>query len=289
MKTITKKKIFVLLLSVFSIVQLHAQVVVGGFYQDEENNNKTKVLKVEYNESATFISEITNQHKGTLYISDDFSLYKTEFNFKKIDREEMQAKLENVIFIDSGTNEHFSEIIVNIKEKILTEYLFEDMSLKEYFAVYEKQPEMKWELLDGEKNIANYKCKKAKTTFRGRSYDVWYTSEIPVSVGPWKFNGLPGLILSVKDITSEYYTWEVTSIKHSEDEYFNFQKNIDSKTKFKKISYQDFDEKFIEARKDDFKAKKARVSRDTGVYFGFDTSRNKEPINEWRTQTNFEF
>lgn len=56
-----------------------------------------------------------------------------------------------------------------------------------------------WQLLDGDSTICEYPCKKAVTTFRGRTWTVWYTLDIPYSDGPWKFCGLPGLILSAKE------------------------------------------------------------------------------------------
>jgi GLPGLI family protein len=43
--------------------------------------------------------------------------------------------------------------------------------------------------------ILGMECHYAKTKFRGREWKVWFTEEIPVSLGPWKLNGLPGLIL----------------------------------------------------------------------------------------------
>ena len=52
-----------------------------------------------------------------------------------------------------------------------------------------------WELLDGDSTVCEYPCKKARTTFRGRTWTVWYTLDLPYSDGPWKFCGLPGLIL----------------------------------------------------------------------------------------------
>jgi len=52
--------------------------------------------------------------------------------------------------------------------------------------------------------IGGYLCKKATTTFRGRHYTAWYTEQIPISDGPWKFWGLPGLILKVRDDKNEY-------------------------------------------------------------------------------------
>lgn len=40
---------------------------------------------------------------------------------------------------------------------------------------------------------------RARCAFRGRNYEAWYAPEIAVSAGPWKFGGLPGLILAIKD------------------------------------------------------------------------------------------
>ena len=56
-----------------------------------------------------------------------------------------------------------------------------------------------WELVDEEKRIQNYKAKKAKTKAFGRNWTAWYTEKIPVAYGPYKFQGLPGLILELSD------------------------------------------------------------------------------------------
>ena len=47
--------------------------------------------------------------------------------------------------------------------------------------------------------ILGYPCMLATTNFRGRTYSAWFTLEIPINDGPWKFYGLPGLILKVED------------------------------------------------------------------------------------------
>lgn len=62
----------------------------------------------------------------------------------------------------------------------------------------ESIPKIIWQLHSETKLIHNKLCKKATATFRGRTYTVWYTQAIPVSVGPWKLQGLPGLILEAK-------------------------------------------------------------------------------------------
>lgn len=63
----------------------------------------------------------------------------------------------------------------------------------------EPLPVIDWELEEGERTILGYACRRARCTFRGRNYEAWYAPEIAVSAGPWKFGGLPGLILAIKD------------------------------------------------------------------------------------------
>ena len=56
-----------------------------------------------------------------------------------------------------------------------------------------------WEITPDTATVLNYICQKAKLRFRGRYYEAWFTPDIPINDGPWKFMGLPGLILKVND------------------------------------------------------------------------------------------
>lgn len=68
----------------------------------------------------------------------------------------------------------------------------------------EPNPLFKWILVDAKKTIAGHACQKATTAFAGRRFEAWFTREIPVSDGPYKFNGLPGLIVEVHDSNNRY-------------------------------------------------------------------------------------
>ncbi len=57
-----------------------------------------------------------------------------------------------------------------------------------------------WEIATDTITVLGYNCQKAATSFRGRNYIAWFTMDIPVSEGPWKLYGLPGLILKVEDM-----------------------------------------------------------------------------------------
>jgi GLPGLI family protein len=79
--------------------------------------------------------------------------------------------------------------------------------IKEYVLVAEKRQTINWQLSDDEKKIQGFNCKKATGTYRGRNYTAWYSSEIPIPEGPYKFKGLPGLILEIEDDREELKIW----------------------------------------------------------------------------------
>ena len=72
-------------------------------------------------------------------------------------------------------------------------------------------PKISWELLDSETYICGHLCKEATGFFRGRTYRVSYTEDIPVSSGPWKLTGLPGLILRA-DVDGGIFIFQVKQI-----------------------------------------------------------------------------
>lgn len=62
----------------------------------------------------------------------------------------------------------------------------------------------KWQIENESRTISGYMAQKATTSYAGRNYTAWFTPEIPISDGPYKFSGLPGLILEIEDAAGEY-------------------------------------------------------------------------------------
>jgi GLPGLI family protein len=89
-------------------------------------------------------------------------------------------------------------VIIDLQEKIYKSFEFKNISY-----LVKDSIKQDWTILDDKKLVLDYRCQKAVTTFRGRDYEVWFTSDIPVPFGPWKFNGLPGAILYVVDKTGD--------------------------------------------------------------------------------------
>lgn len=94
----------------------------------------------------------------------------------------------------------YNTFAIIIKQNKLTYY--EDLAGDEYF--YEENLNFDWKYHDEEKLINGYNCKKATLTYGGRDWQAWYTLDIPLSFGPYKFKGLPGLIIKMTDSTSSF-------------------------------------------------------------------------------------
>ena len=75
---------------------------------------------------------------------------------------------------------------------------------------YQEKPELKWEIQKDTMTIKGYSCQKALLAYGGRQWLAWFAADIPLGMGPYKFNGLPGLILRVSD-SQEEFQWELSS------------------------------------------------------------------------------
>ena len=56
-----------------------------------------------------------------------------------------------------------------------------------------------WNMVEGSDSICGYLCQKASGKFRGKTWNVLYAEDIPTTAGPWKLQGLPGLITYAAD------------------------------------------------------------------------------------------
>ena len=61
-----------------------------------------------------------------------------------------------------------------------------------------------WTMTDSTREVLGYTCQQATADFRGRHWTAWFATDIPVSDGPWKLGGLPGLILEAYDEGHQY-------------------------------------------------------------------------------------
>lgn len=85
---------------------------------------------------------------------------------------------------------------------------------------------LKWKTdYDEAKTILGYKCNKATTVFNNRKFTAWYTKDIPISEGPYRFKGLTGLILQISD-EKNYHSFIASGIEKKQVEIKPFQQGI---------------------------------------------------------------
>lgn len=81
-------------------------------------------------------------------------------------------------------------------------YLFTTISTDKYKVVEDKRPE--WKILPEKQKIGEYTAQKAVTSYGGREWTAWFSADIPFQDGPYKFYGLPGLIVKMEDATGSH-------------------------------------------------------------------------------------
>lgn len=78
------------------------------------------------------------------------------------------------------------------KERVFNTYLIEEVA-----------PKINWTLTSDTANFSGIRCQKALAYFKGRNWIAWFAPSLPFQSGPWKLNGLPGLILTAYDEKKE--------------------------------------------------------------------------------------
>ena len=112
------------------------------------------------------------------------------------------------------------------------------VSLQDF--IYEDESNaQQWEIRDSTKTILDYPCQMTVCNFRGRQWTAWFTTDIPVSDGPWKFGGLPGLIMEAYDKGNQY-VFTIVGLQKLESEPIIFRESYLPAKRFEKTNRLDF-------------------------------------------------
>lgn len=89
------------------------------------------------------------------------------------------------------------------KDKKTQKTIFKDRLGRDIYTYEEDRP-INWKILSETTKIGDYKVQKAETDFAGRKWTAWFTTDLPYQDGPYKFGGLPGLIVKAEDDKGDY-------------------------------------------------------------------------------------
>lgn len=293
---IIKKAAFCCLLNVVSVRYTFIYGIlffVFSFSEVSSQTEKENVLIVDYlvrYNSNSFIEKSAQ----LIYDTSKNSSYYFEFENENINK-------ENITEDEPGTVT--KTIVIYPKIKVKTNFIDHNKRIilssesinfdDRIFKVSENLKTLKWDLTSKETSkIADFLCNKATINFRGRNYVAWYTDKIPIASGPWKFRGLPGLILEIYDETLKY-EWVATKILYNKKTEFSIKDNLMSTindNKFIDISLRDFvilnDSLFYSKFRNLGQKIKSRQERGVDAEVKVNYNRlGKEIIYEWEEQT----
>lgn len=75
------------------------------------------------------------------------------------------------------------------------------------FIFMEPIPDLRWKILDEQREIGGYLTIAALGQYGGRTYKAWFAPEIVAPFGPYRLGGLPGVILEARS-TDGYVSFE---------------------------------------------------------------------------------
>ena len=213
------KKLFILFVLLFPSI-LSAQ----GFISEEGRNSpsnpekkdtldKNIRLEVFYLQTdVDTVIPLTQANPMVLGIGESFTTYRSYGAYRRDSLYVAKGKTPtwgevlDLDFIYPNTPNY--HLVRNLKSKMLTESF---SVFPSRYRCLDSMAVFQWTLLPDTATVCGYLCHKATAPFRGRVWTVWWSDEIPIDAGPWKLQGLPGLILKAQDDKGMHHI-EATSI-----------------------------------------------------------------------------
>ena len=187
------KKISILI-TLFSTLNIFSQNVEVEYLVTENTNDAVLATSTTYN---LIISENQSIYFNNNDSIKQFKYQNLIFDVKKIG-ELTQVKL---------SDNHYAYIKQDYFYKNYTKdtLIFNEIILNKKIFVGEKVNLIDWEVKPkSDTLVLGFKCQKAIGKFRGRTYEATFSNEIAPYGGPWKFDGLPGLIMSIKSLDNYF-------------------------------------------------------------------------------------
>lgn len=184
-------------------LQLLLGLMIGMLSLSKAQPTKEKpLLKAFYlfeHITDTLNPEVPHKENMVLFVGANSSLYgsyESELMIKSVSDQFKSSSFDgNLVLRSSGSAASETYYFYFPKELAQSIHTIRGKA----YLVEEKFPKIDWEILPETKEIKGFSCQAAKGKWGGRVYTAWFTTDLPLKGGPWKLQGLPGLILEAKD------------------------------------------------------------------------------------------
>lgn len=241
-------------------------------------------LYVEYDKITNVVKEVGSfkQH-SILLVDNQISHYTTYFNkeaFKNVPKikyaEDGDLKASIFSLVDGGNQ---NIMIYNKSNGSISQNLLDKGRPT---IITDNGVKFEWQITEETKVIQNFTCLKATVYFRGRHFEAWFTPDIPVSNGPWKFHGLPGLILQVYDIDN-LFIWNVTKIEYP----VKLDKKLESThsgNKFVSMTLKEYMDQQVTRRDDEERIRRSKLPKGSKLVESKTVNNSLELVYEWELE-----
>lgn len=191
------------------------------------------IYQVSMKSDSTDKTNVTIEN-ARLDISPEKSLFYGEGRIK---RDSIIQRMRETRNFDRNTMQNLRTSIDYIVEKDLVKnitYFKTRLGRDQY--TYEEDRKMDWKILPETVKIGEYETQKAETFFAGRKWYAWFTQDIPFQDGPYKFKGLPGLIIKLEDEKGDY-SFDLQQSKKI-TEFPNFDNRFGNPIKVKRTDFE---------------------------------------------------
>lgn len=166
------------------------------FLYDSKSYGKSEVFALDVGISGSRFHSFENHRIDSLKNLEAERQFKEQGYFFINNKE-----LDNILFTKNYITKTYPDFQTD---------LFTKLGLYNYKVTDNRQ--INWQFSPETSVIAGYAVQKAETEMYGRKWTAWFAPKIMIQDGPYKFHGLPGLIVKITD-ESEDFDYQLFAVK----------------------------------------------------------------------------
>lgn len=258
-----------------------------SFFAYSQQNSQENFYEIEYSKTINF--DNLSQPLNSNYTLNLFTDLNKSIFFKSVQSKE-SPEIEENKGKDGSVNLTYTPKGKNMGV-LYKDYKAQELFFKYYsrLVVVDSLNIFNWEIKEDTKELLGFSCKKATINFRGRTYIAWFTNDLPVG-GPWKYDGLPGMILEIKS-TDNFMEFKALSVNNASKQRNLENPFIDNSNKY--MSWQEYKDFYRKRAIKALSDRSTEFSRGTEysrggieIYIDYDDEEYNKIIEDYRKNNN---
>lgn len=192
-------------------ITVFSLLLIGIFVNAQ---NKRFTYEYRFIPDSTNVSDVKTEMMNLDIADSESKFYSyTAYHSDSIARVDMEKQLASTGMINIKSDARKGSVRYSISKKYPKyEVFLHNRILRDQYKVADDR-KIDWKISSEKQKIGEWNTQKAETEFGGRKWAAWFTSDIPIQDGPYKFHGLPGLIVKLED-GSKSHVFNLQAVKN---------------------------------------------------------------------------